>query len=468
MCGLVGVVGNLFEKDKKMFETLLKLDTIRGPHSTGVARVGDDNKIVLVKEVGTPWDLIQYQNAAFYNGGERKVINGSYKVLMGHNRWATIGAVNEDNAHPFQVGKITGAHNGTLFSHAHRKLYRHEHLGTDSEAVMSNLNEHGVEDTFGKLEGAWALTWYNSEEDTFNIVRNKERPLYYSYNKKGDVLYYASEAWMIFTAAERHDVELQDPNRVFSFAVDTHYKWKVGPSVGFGAHRATSQERKGYVYVAPPKAEVTSSNVVPFPPTYRPFSPSSTVQREKPADLAKFWGGKTGQYVEFKLGDGWQQDEQGKKYVQCFSVLKETEIRVYLSLNDPILATLGAKDAEAFTAKIKKVKFVSRFGGRTYMTVDLRSLEIVSTVDDKQEISDEIPWQDLEIKPEDDATEVVVGPDGKEISHSQFIHLTNKGCCWCNYQPETTESSKLTWISNSDEFLCEDCSENDNIKLYIQ
>ncbi len=465
MCGLVGVVGNLFEKDKRMFETLLKLDTIRGPHSTGVARVGDDGKVGLVKEVGTPWDLIQYQNAEFYNGCDRKVIGGSMKVLMGHNRWATIGAVNADNAHPFHVGKIVGAHNGTLLAHSQRKLFRHEHLGTDSEAVMSNLNEHGVEDTFGKLEGAWALTWYNTEEDTFNIVRNKERPLYYSYNKKGDVLYYASEPWMIFTAAERHDVELSDPDRVFSFAVDTHYKWKVGPSTGFGAIRLYTEERKGYVYVAPPRMEVTRSNVVPFPAS---STNSSNVPREKAADLAKFWGPKTGQYVEFKLGNGWQQDEQRKKYIQCFSVLKETEIRVYLSLDDPLLAVLGADDAEAFTAKIKKVKFVSTFGGKTYMTVDLRTIEVAETKNDKPEpIDDDIPWLDLEVRPEGALEDVVIGPEGREISHSQFIHMTSKGCCWCNYQPQTTESKELVWISNSDEFLCEDCSQNDNIKQYI-
>lgn len=468
MCGLVGVVGNLFERDKRAFETLLKLDTIRGPHSTGVLRVHDGGEAHLVKEVGTPWDLIACHGKAFYNGDNTKTINGSIKLLIGHNRWATVGAVIAENAHPFHAGNIVGAHNGTLWDVSRKRLYRNELVGTDSQAIMENLNNHGVDDTFDKLEGAWAITWYDIKEDTLNIVRNKERPLYYAFNKRGDVMYYASEPWMIFTACERHDIDLEHGDRVHSFAEDTHYRMKVGPSGGFSRKRIETSDRRGYKYVPPVRQEVVGNNVVPFPPA-SPTSSKPLTPKEKAGDLAAHWGAKKGQYVEFKLGTGWLKDEQGKPYIQCFSVLRETEVRIYLSRDDnQVIAMLGADDAETFTAKIKKVKFIPRNGGRVYMTTDIRTLEMAKMANHLPEVDDVIPWMDLEnteeLKPDDS---VVVGPDGNEISHSQFIHLTSKGCCWCSYQPQTTESKTLTWIHNSEEFLCEDCASNENVKQYI-
>ena len=104
MCGHVGVIGDIWGKDKRVFELLLKFDTVRGPHSTGIARVDMNNQVQVVKGTGTPWHLAKAKQAEYYNDTARDAdeVKGNFKVLMGHNRWATVGAVNEDNAHPFQ------------------------------------------------------------------------------------------------------------------------------------------------------------------------------------------------------------------------------------------------------------------------------------------------------------------------------------------------------------------------------
>ncbi len=44
MCGIVGAVGAIAFKETKMLKTLLQLDTIRGPHSTGMFGVDSKNK----------------------------------------------------------------------------------------------------------------------------------------------------------------------------------------------------------------------------------------------------------------------------------------------------------------------------------------------------------------------------------------------------------------------------------------
>lgn len=94
---------------------MLKLDTTRGKHSTGVARVpwnSDKRKDVeIVKSVGTPWDLIDRKPREYYNdyhGTPGPYIQGNYIALMGHNRWATVGEIIDENAHPFEAGKIVG------------------------------------------------------------------------------------------------------------------------------------------------------------------------------------------------------------------------------------------------------------------------------------------------------------------------------------------------------------------------
>ena len=108
------MIGSLGANEEKAFKFLLELDTTRGPHSTGVfIGVRTPTQFMtnkLIKSLGTPWDL--------YNKPEWKTaLHGMNKVLIGHNRYATRGAVSELNAHPFEFGRVVGAHNGTIYNH---------------------------------------------------------------------------------------------------------------------------------------------------------------------------------------------------------------------------------------------------------------------------------------------------------------------------------------------------------------
>ena len=47
MCGIVAVVGGIFKKEVATFHDLLVVDSLRGPHSTGVYVVrGDEDHLV--------------------------------------------------------------------------------------------------------------------------------------------------------------------------------------------------------------------------------------------------------------------------------------------------------------------------------------------------------------------------------------------------------------------------------------
>jgi glucosamine 6-phosphate synthetase-like amidotransferase/phosphosugar isomerase protein len=116
MCGLVGIAGKLTVKDEATMKRLFLLDFFRGPDSTGLAAVRGDGNIHVSKLASHPIDL--FDSARF-----KTALSGyNSKIFLGHNRYATKGKVNANNAHPYHYGDIVGAHNGTLSISSWRAL----------------------------------------------------------------------------------------------------------------------------------------------------------------------------------------------------------------------------------------------------------------------------------------------------------------------------------------------------------
>lgn len=245
MCGLVGIAGDTGGDWKDVFTELLVVDSFRGMHSTGMAAVRRfQSEINLLKRVGPTHFLLQEPDYKTYLGYPTK-------ALIGHNRHATIGAHTIDNAHPFQFSNIVGAHNGTLEKHSTKRLYQHDQFGTDSEAIFSHMNQFGVEATIENLEGAWALTWFNKEENTINFLRNDRRPLYYTYSKSRETLLWASEESMLRYVLSRHKkLETdKDGKIVHPFYVadaDHHLYWKIPEFITGKFDAPEKVERKGH------------------------------------------------------------------------------------------------------------------------------------------------------------------------------------------------------------------------------
>lgn len=201
MCGLVGIASsNLIVGDRNIFTSLLYIDEIRGEHSTGVCAVDKDGNAHVYKRALKASDFIQLK-------GYASVLSKGDKVLMGHNRYATMGARDDNNAHPFTHGTVTLMHNGTLTNkHAVNKCTAT--FGTDSETIAYSLATDDVVQVLERLEGAYALVWYDDADEVLHFARNDERPLYLG--RIGNDLVWASEKAMLELVAEHHKKTLSD------------------------------------------------------------------------------------------------------------------------------------------------------------------------------------------------------------------------------------------------------------------
>ncbi|MFW3388445.1 UNVERIFIED_CONTAM: hypothetical protein RF648_20880, partial [Kocuria sp. CPCC 205274] len=131
-------------RDVERFEQMLYMDVVRGEHSTGVFagfRLDKDNFAVQIEKAAIASD--EYLRSAYWKRVKemRKphaTIQNSWSVtqpkfLVGHNRYATAGAINDRNAHPFNHEHITLVHNGTLDDQS--LLPDHQKFAVDSENI---------------------------------------------------------------------------------------------------------------------------------------------------------------------------------------------------------------------------------------------------------------------------------------------------------------------------------------------
>lgn len=212
MCGIVGCIGHLNIKQEAVFTDMLLLDTIRGPHSTGVLKVTTNKAWHYFKDAVNAYDFCKTEDY-------RKMLITANRVLIGHNRWATSGKITAENAHPFSEGHIIGFHNGTLTWRS--QLPDFNNFEVDSQNIIHSIHKIGVEESWNKIYGAAALVWWDEKEGTVNFLRNRERPLYYCIIED-EFLFFSSEKYIIAAALDRNNMKI--PETINSVDINTHYK----------------------------------------------------------------------------------------------------------------------------------------------------------------------------------------------------------------------------------------------------
>lgn len=188
MCGIIGYTGS--EDVREVLLDALELLEYRGYDSAGIAlRDEESGKTEVRKCAGRVSDL--------------RAICASEKVVsqcgIGHTRWATHGGVNDCNAHPHQVGKVTLVHNGIIENY--RELIVDYDLAdtlkseTDSEVVAALLNrfyegkpEEAIKKTVSKLKGTFALViLFEDQKNVIYSTRNVS-PIVATICKEGAML----------------------------------------------------------------------------------------------------------------------------------------------------------------------------------------------------------------------------------------------------------------------------------------
>lgn len=462
MCGLVGCVGDLTSFDRKTFKKLLILDTLRGDDGTGIGFVTKEQmKTGIIKAAGSPYYLFGHENSHPFINNYTFDIDVPCRVLIGHNRAATVGKLSDENSHPFEHGHIIGAHNGTLKTHLLYHLDDYAKFEVDSEAVIYNISKHG-KDAIKKVAGAYALTWWDDKEKCVYFIRNKERPLYYTRSKDKKSFWWASEAWMLEVALSRdhteHDTiqsfetdylyrifvgdqkiedefkktELQKLEKLEGFQSPIGYGHGYGGGYGMWEDWDGSYGGSNYSANKPNKSNSSTSkgNVVTFP----------TGKEAKLKQLKKLYNTTISFYV-----DSARTGPNSIDYLACSPCdpTEDYDIRVYDN-KQPLFAEMmtSLSTNDIYKARVRKAV---QYGNETpYILIDYRTIE----------------------KVQEKTTIELRGHDGRFLTPDEFYDNTCKGCTWCSASVDIQDAGKIKWLDKN-EFLCEECKDSPEVQQYV-
>lgn len=178
MCGIVGYIGKQ-EASNIVLSGLKRLE-YRGYDSYGICFVEKD-KYSLFKRVGK------------IEKTEQEFLNNNFKgnVCIAHNRWATTGLVNEENAHPHCDCKeeIFVVHNGIVenYKELREKLIKEGHKfisETDTEVIAHLIEkyykdnlENAVKRALDDVRGTYGLVVASTKEPDKIVVARMSSPL---------------------------------------------------------------------------------------------------------------------------------------------------------------------------------------------------------------------------------------------------------------------------------------------------
>lgn len=167
MCGVFGISFSSYELSASrravLATNLARLNDLRGGDSWGVVGIRG-NEAKTVRGLG---DLINNAHELC-----------DYHMLFAHTRNATHGEVNVQNAHPFKIGKILGAHNGIIYNHEELNKKYDRPFEVDSMHLFAHLNEGK---SFRDIEGYGAIEW---------IEKDNPRRIYLSKLLNGELAVY--------------------------------------------------------------------------------------------------------------------------------------------------------------------------------------------------------------------------------------------------------------------------------------
>lgn len=444
MCGIVGIISNKgyanVNERKKLFQQMLFVDALRGEHSTGMFLV--DKKGVEVDYVKRAMHATDFLELPAVN----KLINdlGSRTFVVGHNRFATQGKINNINAHPFVHGKITGVHNGGVQKSSLDKGHNFE---VDSDALIYNLATRGVEETLAKVEGAFCLVWHDAGDKCLHIIRNNHRPMAFAFDDKGNQVYFASESGMLKFLLDRNNI---DYDRIEEAEVGIEYIFSAdNPTQPQTIRRELYRPKVTYVGSYIPRNWKDKLNQTAT-------SDKSISRQEAHSRKLHGFGLRVGDRIRFYTCEfnrysagtekGWIEgvaefdpyprvlvhsfsDRNWHKYEDC---LVEGTVVGVNDTNPDDVALLVRSDSLIVQTRFKKAEQES----------EEKSAKILR-----------LPDRSKEEKEEEKSYE---GPNRKLYTEKEFRALIQSGCIDCSQPLTFRDAASMGWTTGGDP-LCPDC-----------
>lgn len=456
MCGIIGVLTKKPSiSTRKMFKSMHFFDRLRGEHSSGIFGVDSTGGQAWYKRAVPTPDFYLFKPAT-------DVLNDlDNQLLVGHNRHATVGKINDVSAHPFSCGDLLGVHNGTLKTRYNLEDYTK--IDVDSENIFHHMDKHGIEDTIQKLDGAFALVWHNIKTNTVHLIRNSERPLFIAQNKAKDAVFFASEAWMIEVSAHLAKIELGEIKEVeeghlYSFDIDkfpkeecfTKRKLKMRepgfqPTYGNVGGRYTGAYHNntgaGAVSTNTNRRKVKQHRAIGDQVTFKPERTGKTYQRNvNEYEYALY--GKTLDNVPVKMVVS----------EDMYDEINRRGIAQMLNVRSPFV---GYRYMQALNGKHSEHEYL----------LDGIMMPAAVTINFRTQPSTDLPHgaeKKLPVVADKRAGVSILsikGYNDRPLTINKFREITKCGCAVCA-DPVTVEgSNEITWLTD-DAFLCKPCSEN--------
>ena len=472
MCGIITVFGSdMTLTHGEVAKDLLILDQLRGMHSTGVVRIDAAGNPTIKKEA--------VNGAAFVSDtGNKAFVQGlaGARGIIGHNRYATCGAHTAVNAHPFQHDNITMVHNGTLQDRAGLATDEaHPSFVVDSDQVAFTLSQRTAAETVRQLDGAFVLAWHDKDDNSFNFVRNDERPFFLAKVTGKDVYIGASEEWMIMVACSRRKTPVVcDP--IVELPVGVHVKYVLGSGnfvnkttkpvlkpvelmpadekfYGNWNNYSYKHNRKNYNTYTPPKVKKTKIHEVQ----------TTTARRGGVKDELAVLGLSIGEEVSVYLTyflPYTKRDTSTDTYI-CGKAYGAFD-----NVTGPSISCIvHAVDKEEFIAGEYKAVVssichtVEDYNGDVIPNnVVLRRLELTKSWEDNKDKLVEDPDTDQLAYDDSDADDAwVYGPDRVMITETTFEEMVKHGCGVCTCDIDMRDDEDISW--RGDTPICHTCTE---------
>lgn len=475
MCGIVGFITdpNQYKSFnlQQFITTALEVGTVRGEHASGIFYLAQDG-------ISPGWLKHNVPGYSFVNSDSyEKIVNHikNSRAAVGHNRYATRGSNTVSNAHPFQEGRITLVHNGTISSHGEcgTDAAKVPKVDVDSHAITHSLNTHSVENVIKNLRGGFVLVWHDSEDNSINIIRNDVRPIHMAQVEGERTIVFASEAGMLCWVAERCNlrlgqVYLPKPGVLFKFLPNQTLKPVVRQLELAPAYEASDDYSYWFGLPSNNYTNKWSTKTSPYAESYETGSPADIRRRARAEAEASHEATKLfPQKGIINLATKVRTEGLAEVGLSPTEILMFTPTAIKAMPVGPnvmvegILTPLGQTAAiynlprqlyehnqgRKWKVQAAGVKWVS--DSKAIVLCVLKGV-VTQPSHTHDEPKDEPATKQISLVP---------GPTGAHIPIAAFERLTKNGCISCggNILPEFAD--EVIWVNNNQDPLCPSCVE---------